>query len=121
MAKPTWFPDNEHEIFDKCNQKYNVTAEMEREFNKFLDTPLVHNIVLCRAKGLNIYNDETGFDVDRLHEVFFRRNKNECQKTWVNECVNTYKDVTSKAEMAFKTIVCLAEKEEKQNNNQLSC
>lgn len=110
MAKPTWYPDNDDEIIEKCNRENNVTPEMEKEYRIFKDTPTVHAIALCRAKGLNIYDDETGLNVERMTEIFFTNNT-ECRKALVQQCVDKTINIISKGEMVYKTFNCIAEED----------
>lgn len=110
MAKPTWYPNNDADVIGKCNRENNVTPEMEEDISNLTNTPLVQAIVLCRVKGINIYNDETGWNIERMNEMFLPNNP-ECRKVLVQECVDKFKNLDSKGEMAFKTIDCIAEKE----------
>lgn len=81
----------------------------------------MHSFSLCLARALNVYNDQTGLDVDRLTYVFFISTKKPmCRKILVEDCMDKNKEITSDGERILKVVKCLLDKEQQRGKWQSS-
>ncbi|XP_046806538.1 uncharacterized protein LOC111690614 [Lucilia cuprina] len=109
----SWYPDNYEEIIKKCMKDSNYTPGLS-----LIDSPELHAFYLCSAKGLNIYSEELGLNIERLSYTFFPSTyKMYCKKTLVQNCAEENKDLTSKGELIFKVAKCISNKKNEHNDN----
>ncbi|KAI8123039.1 hypothetical protein FF38_11674 [Lucilia cuprina] len=111
--KPNWYPNNLDEIAKKCLEENQLKSDYDKDlkYHQFEDNTQVHNLFLCKAKGMNIYKEDTGLNVDRLIYAFYKKEM-DCMKPSVQDCVNKYKDLSSAGKMIYKVIYCIVEKED---------
>lgn len=83
---------------------------MQEDIKTFADTPTIRALALCRAKGFNVYTEDTGLNSERLAYLFFRSETTECKKSEVKDCVDKNKDIVNQGQMVYNTIKCIGEK-----------
>ncbi|KAI8123035.1 hypothetical protein FF38_11676 [Lucilia cuprina] len=106
--KPSWFPDNDIELMKKCeNETLSGPGCLRLKF---------HAYYLCCAKVLNIYNEDTGLNVERLTYSLFE--STDCGKPLVQYCFDQHKEIISKGEMISETLKCILEKK---NEGEVNC
>ncbi|XP_037823824.1 uncharacterized protein LOC119612168 [Lucilia sericata] len=110
---PNWYPDNDEEIIKKCMEDSNYTPGY-----LLINSPELHAFYLCTAKGLNIYSDDLGLNIERFTYTFFPSTNNvDCKKTLVQNCADQYKELTSKGELIFEVAKCISNKKNEHDDN----
>lgn len=96
----------------------NITPEMAKRYGSLYDNPIRRTIMLCNVKSSNIYSEETGFYVDRMAYMFYEpASYVGARKTILQNCVDEHKDLSSHAEIAFYTVKCVLDMDDKERSN----
>ncbi|XP_013097464.2 uncharacterized protein LOC106080593 [Stomoxys calcitrans] len=112
-GKYDWHPEDPNAIHRKCKGDNPLPSQTLDDLQKgqITDCPEMRSLLLCTAKGMNVYSSEKGFDPDRLAYSLYRASNRQCNRELVRECVEQYKNVEPEDAMIFKVIKCIVEQE----------
>ncbi|XP_065368016.1 uncharacterized protein LOC135960610 [Calliphora vicina] len=111
---PSWFPENVVEINNKCAKETQVSYSMLINIRERPnDIHKVQAFLLCKLKGVNAYNEDTGLNVDRFAYIYYRSTSILNSKIpLVQDCVDKNKEAASGGEMIYNVIICLIDQAE---------
>ncbi|CAD7085060.1 unnamed protein product [Hermetia illucens] len=115
VASAQWAPKTGKEVAqirEDCVKEENVPESLAEGLKKFEypDEEPIRCYVKCVSAKLGVWNDETGFDADRVaDQVKQDRNKDDI-KAEVEKCIDKNEQNSDKCTWAYRNLKCVMDK-----------